>query len=72
MCRFTMCRSALLAAALLHIAQATKAESGLAPYHGGHGRRGEMICAQRIRPLGRIVTAARAGPDGCTYAAVRF
>jgi hypothetical protein len=53
-----MCRSALLAAALLSIAEATKAESGLAPYHG---RRGEMICAHRIRPLGRIVMVARAG-----------
>jgi len=55
-----MCRSALLAAALLSIAQATKAESGLASYHSGHGRRSVMTCAHRIRPLGRIVTVTRA------------
>jgi hypothetical protein len=58
---FTMCRSAFLAAALLSIVQATKAESGLASYYGGHGRRGQMICAHRIRPLGSIVTVTRAG-----------
>jgi rare lipoprotein A len=58
---FTMYRSALLAAALLSIAQAAKAESGLASYYGGHSDRGEMTCAHRTRPLGSIVTVTRAG-----------
>jgi rare lipoprotein A len=58
---FTMYRSALLAAALLSIAQAAKAESGLAAYYGGHGHRREMTCAHRTRPLGSIVTVTRAG-----------
>ena len=57
---FTMYRSALLAAALLSIAQAAKAESGLAAYYGGHGHRREMTCAHRTRPLGSIVTVTRA------------
>ena len=56
-----MCRSALLAAALLFITQAAKAESGLASYYGGHGHRGEMTCAHRTRPLGTIVTVTSAG-----------
>ena len=55
-----MCRSAFLATALLFIAQAAKAESGLASYYGGHGHRGEMTCAHRTRPLGSIVTVTRA------------
>jgi hypothetical protein len=50
-----MYRSAFLAA-LLSIAQAAKAESGLASYYSGHGHRGEMTCAHRPRPLGSIVT----------------
>jgi len=56
-----MYRSAFLAAALLSIANAANAESGLASYYGGHGHRGEMTCAHRTRPLGSIVTVARAG-----------
>ena len=42
------------------------AESGLASYHGGTGKRGEMTCAHRTRPFGlerkafgRIVIASR-------------
>jgi hypothetical protein len=46
---FAMYRSAFLAAALLSIAQAAKAEakaeSGFASYYGGRGHRGEMTCA---------------------------
>jgi hypothetical protein len=42
---FTMYRSTFLAAALLSIAQAAKAESGFASYYGGRGHRGEMTCA---------------------------
>jgi rare lipoprotein A len=56
-----MYRSAFLAAALLSIAQAAKAESGLASYYGGRGHRGEMTCAHRTRPLGSIVTVTSAG-----------
>jgi hypothetical protein len=56
---FTMCRSAFLAAALLSIVQATRAESGLASCYGGHGRRGEMSSSHPA--FGKIVTVTRAG-----------
>jgi rare lipoprotein A len=56
-----MYRSVFLAAALLSIAHAAKAESGLASYYGGRGHQGEMTCAHRTRPLGSIVTVTRAG-----------
>jgi rare lipoprotein A len=56
-----MYRCAFLAAALLSIAYAAKAESGLASYYGGRGHRGEMTCAHRFRPLGSIVTVTHAG-----------
>jgi rare lipoprotein A len=56
-----MYRSALLAAALLSIASAAEAESGLASYYGGRGHRGEMTCAHRTRPFGSIVTVSHAG-----------
>jgi rare lipoprotein A len=56
-----MHRSALLAIALLSIAEAAQAESGLASYYGGHGPRGGMTCAHRTRPFGSIVTVTRAG-----------
>ena len=56
-----MYRYAFLAAALLSIAHAAKAESGLASYYGGRGHQGEMTCAHRTRPLGSIVTVTRAG-----------
>ncbi|MGB6399278.1 MAG: septal ring lytic transglycosylase RlpA family protein [Bradyrhizobium sp.] len=55
-----MYRCAFLALALLSIAHAAKAESGLASYYGGRGHRGEMTCAHRTRPLGSIVTVTRA------------
>lgn len=51
-----MHRSAFLAAALLSIAHAAEAESGLASYYGGRGHHGEMTCAHRTRPMGSIVT----------------
>ena len=50
-----------LALALLSIADAAKAESGLASYYGGRGHRGEMTCAHRTRPFGSIVTVSHAG-----------
>jgi rare lipoprotein A len=56
-----MYRYAFLAAALLSIACAAKAESGLASYYGGRGHRGEMTCAHRTRPFGSIVTVSHAG-----------
>jgi rare lipoprotein A len=56
-----MYRCAFLAAALLSIAYAAKAESGLASYCGGRGHRGETTCAHRFRPLGSIVTVTHAG-----------
>jgi rare lipoprotein A len=37
------------------------AESGLASYYGGHGRRGEMTCAHRTRPFGSMVTVTYRG-----------
>jgi rare lipoprotein A len=55
-----MYRYALPALALLSIADAAKAESGLASYYDGHGHRGEMTCAHRTRPLGSMVTVTRA------------
>jgi rare lipoprotein A len=58
---FAMYRCAFLAAALLSIAYAAKAESGLASYYGGRGHRGEMTCAHRSRPMGSIVTVTHAG-----------
>ena len=56
-----MYRCAFLAAALLSIAYAAKAESGLASYYSGRGHRGEMTCAHRTRPFGSIVTVSHAG-----------
>src|SRR5260370_14840724 len=55
-----MYRFAFLAAALLSITYAAKAESGLASYYGGRGHRGEMTCAHRSRPFGSIVTVTHA------------
>ncbi len=55
-----MYRFACLALALLSIADAAKAESGLASYYGGRGYRGEMTCAHRTRPLGSMVTVTHA------------
>jgi rare lipoprotein A len=56
-----MYRCAFLAVALLSIASAAKAESGLASYYGGRGHRGEMTCAHRTRPFGSMVTVSYAG-----------
>src|ERR1700732_2341770 len=56
-----MYRCAFLAAALLAITYAAKAESGLASYYGGRGHHGEMTCAHRTRPFGSIVTVTHAG-----------
>jgi rare lipoprotein A len=33
-----------------------RAESGLASFYGGAGKRGEMTCAHRTRPFGSFVT----------------
>jgi peptidoglycan lytic transglycosylase len=62
---FIMYRCACLGAflallALLSIADAARAENGLASYYGGRGHRGEMTCAHRTRPLGSIVTVTHA------------
>ncbi|MBV8920249.1 septal ring lytic transglycosylase RlpA family protein [Bradyrhizobium sp.] len=35
-----------------------RAESGLASYYGGAGKRGEMTCAHRTRPFGTFVTVS--------------
>ena len=35
-----------------------RAESGLASYYGGAGRRGAMTCAHRTRPFGSFVTVS--------------
>lgn len=49
------------AAGLFSAVTSTQAESGLASYYGGHGRRGEMTCAHRTRPLGSMVTVSHQG-----------
>jgi rare lipoprotein A len=49
------------AATSLVAASRAQAESGLASYYGGHGRRGEMTCAHRTRPFGSIVTVSHNG-----------
>jgi rare lipoprotein A len=38
-----------------------RAESGLASYYGGAGKRGEMTCAHRTRPFGSFVTVTTRG-----------
>jgi rare lipoprotein A len=38
-----------------------RAESGLASYYGGAGKRGEMTCAHRTRPFGTFVTVSAGG-----------
>ena len=39
-------------------ADAVYAESGIASYYGGAGRRGELTCAHRTRPFGSFVTVS--------------
>jgi rare lipoprotein A len=38
-----------------------RAESGLASYYGGAGKRGEMTCAHRTRAFGSFVTVSSGG-----------
>lgn len=38
-----------------------RAESGLASYYGGAGRRDEMTCAHRTRQFGTFVTVSHGG-----------
>jgi rare lipoprotein A len=40
---------------------AVRAESGLASFYGGTGKRGEMTCAHRTRPFGSFVTVSSHG-----------
>jgi rare lipoprotein A len=46
---------------LLFFGCVAQAESGLASYYSGIGRRGDMTCAHRTRPFGSVVTVTHAG-----------
>ncbi|WGS23519.1 MULTISPECIES: septal ring lytic transglycosylase RlpA family protein [unclassified Bradyrhizobium] len=55
-------KTAATSAAMLLFATCTaNAESGLASYYGGIGRRGEMTCAHRSRPFGSMITVSYRG-----------
>jgi rare lipoprotein A len=55
-------RTAATSAALLLLANCTaSAESGIASYYQGVGKRGEMTCAHRSRPFGSMVTVSYLG-----------
>jgi rare lipoprotein A len=54
-------RLVLVATGLLGALTSAQAESGLASYYGGIGRRGEMTCAHRSRPLGSMITVSHNG-----------
>jgi rare lipoprotein A len=56
-----MYRSSLVVASLLVSISSVHAESGLASYYGGRGHRGEMTCAHRTLPFGRVVTVTSGG-----------
>jgi rare lipoprotein A len=51
----------LLTVLLLVSTDPARAESGLASYYGGAGKRGEMTCAHRTRPFGTMVTVSNGG-----------
>jgi rare lipoprotein A len=59
--KITLIAAGLLGAMMLFSAALAHAESGMASYYGGHGRRGEMTCAHRTRPLGSMVTVSHNG-----------
>ena len=59
--RPAMYRSSLAVASLIVSISSVHAESGLASYYGGRGHRGEMTCAHRTLPFGRMVTVTSAG-----------
>ena len=46
---------------LLFATGMANAESGLASYYGGIGKRGEMTCAHRSRPFGSMLTVSYRG-----------
>ncbi|WGR91720.1 septal ring lytic transglycosylase RlpA family protein [Bradyrhizobium sp. ISRA443] len=55
-------KTAATSAAMLLFANCmANAESGLASYYGGIGRRGEMTCAHRSRPFGSMITVSYRG-----------
>ena len=49
------------AAMLLFASSLASAESGLASYYHGIGKRGEMTCAHRRRPFGSMITVSYRG-----------
>lgn len=55
-------KTAMTSAAVLLLAScAASAESGLASYYRGIGKKGEMTCAHRSRPFGSMVTVSYRG-----------
>jgi rare lipoprotein A len=54
-------KTMIVAVGLLGAVTSAQAESGLASYYGGYGRRGDMTCAHRSRPLGSMVTVLHRG-----------
>lgn len=56
-----MYRLLLASLAILSTVPCANAESGLASFYGGVGRRGEMTCAHRTRPFGSLVSVSYKG-----------
>src|SRR5258707_12404277 len=55
-------RTFLIVISLAPLVAEAEAESGLASYYGySRGHRGEMTCAHRTRPFGRIITVSYPG-----------
>jgi len=54
-------RPTLLVAILFASTASANAESGLASYYGGIGKRGDMTCAHRTKPFGTMVTVSHRG-----------
>jgi rare lipoprotein A len=59
--KIMLAAASLLGVTISSSASRAQAESGMASYYGGHGRRGEMTCAHRSRPLGSMVTVSHNG-----------
>jgi rare lipoprotein A len=56
-----MARFSLVFASLIAFVSSAHAETGLASFYGGRGHSGEMTCAHRTRPFGRLVTVTSTG-----------
>jgi rare lipoprotein A len=51
-------RPTLVVTILFAFTGSASAESGLASYYGGVGKRGDMTCAHRTRPFGTMITVS--------------